>query len=219
MRLSEQAMQNRRETIIQTAFKLFCERGIENVPLAEIARRSGVSENTLYRYFANKNKLVLDAFVMLWDTIMKNVDHIVESVPNYDALTGIEQISVWLRGFRRLYQADREFVLFSYEAKLYLLRENIKLSCLQQDTLMQSFRGPCLAALEKGKKDGSIPTTSGCEELFYAIWGAVRGYVVKIVIYGKLYGQDSPWEKHYDMVEKGILSALSSGWGTPQSTS
>lgn len=203
--------------MIQTAFRLFCDRGIENVPLSEIAKKAGVGENTLYRYFDNKETLVLEAFVKLWDTIMNNVEQIVESVPNYDTLTGYGQIKVWIEGFRHLYQTDKEFVLFSYEAKLYLLRQNIKLDRFQQDTLMQSFRTPCLAALDKGKKDGSIPVKESSEDLFYAIWGTIRGYVVKIVIYGELFGEDSPWESRYEMMKKGILSALSSGWNPPES--
>lgn len=217
MRLTEEDIQERRETMILTAFHLFCERGIENISLLEIAKKAGVGENTLYRYFGNKEQLVLEAFVKLWDTIMQNVGRIVESVPNYEALTGYGQMRVWIEGFRHLYQADQEFIVFSYEAKLYLLRQEIKLDRFLQDTLMQSFRGPCLAALEKGKADGSIPVKESSEDLFYAIWGTIRGYVVKIVIYGKLYGEDSPWESRYRVVEKGILSALSSGWDPPES--
>lgn len=216
MRLTEEDMQARKETMIQTAFRLFCDRGIENVSMLEIAKQAQVGENTLYRYFANKETLVLEAFIKLWDTIMHNVEEVVESVPNYDALTGYGQMRVWLKGFRHLFQSDKEFVLFSYEAKLYLLRHSIRLDRFQQDALMQSFRGPCMAALEKGKADGSIPAKESNEDLFYSIWGTIRGYVVKVVIYGELYGEDSPWESRYEVMTRGILSALSSGWSPPE---
>lgn len=216
MRLTEEEMQRRRETIIDTAFRLFSDYGIERVSLSKIAKTARVSENTIYRYFANKESLVLEAFVMLWDTIMQSVEQAVESIPNYDAMSGYGQVRVWIEGFRHLYQINQQFVLFSYEAKLYLLRQNIKLDKFHQDALMQSFRGPCLAALDKGKKDGSIPVKEDSEDLFYAIWGSIRGYVVKIVIYGELYGEDSPWESRYQVMENGILSALSSGWSPPE---
>ena len=215
MRLTEEDMKKRRETIIHTAFQLFCDHGIESVPISEIAKQARVSENTICRSFGNEEKLVLDAFVMLWDTIMHNVEQIVQGVPNYAAMTGYGQIRVWIEGFRQLYQTDKAFVLFSYEAKLYLMRHNIRLNRFQQDTLMQSFRGPCLAALDKGKGDGSIPVSESSEDLFYAIWGCIRGYIVKIVIYANLYGEDSPWESRYPVLERGILSALSAGWNPP----
>lgn len=212
MRLTEEAMRIRRETIIQASVRLFSARGIENVPMSTIAKEAKVSENTIYRYFENKEKLVLEAFVNLWDSIMKSVEQIVEDVPNYDALTGYEQVRIWIDGFRILYQEDREFVLFSYDAKLYLLHQGVRLDQFQQDMLMQSFRGKCMEALDKGKRDGSIPVQESSENLFYAIWGAIRGYVVKIVIYGALYGENSPWESRYDVMKQGILSALQAGW-------
>lgn len=215
MRLKEENMQKRRETIIQNAIQLFCERGIESVKLTEISAKSKVGKATIYRYFGNKEKLVLEAFINLWDTIMSKVDEIVEGTPNYSLLTGYEQIKVWIEGFRHLYQVNEDFVLFSYEAKMYLLRHNVKLDKLQQDTLMQAFRAPCLAALDKGKKDGSIPVRENSENIFYAIWGSIRGYVVKIVVYDKLYEEDSPWESRYQVMENGILSALHAGWDPP----
>lgn len=211
MRITEEERQERREMMIQTAFRLFCNYGIESVSMSEIAKKAQVGENTLYRYFNTKGKLVLAAFVKLWDTIMHNVESVVENVPDYDDLTGYEQMRIWIRGFQHLHKEDKEFVLFSYEAKLYLLRQNIKMDISVQDILMHTVRDSCLKALNKGKEDGSIPVKENSEDLFYAIWG----YIVKIVIYGELYGEDSPWEKRYEMMEKGILSALHSGWNAP----
>lgn len=219
MRLTEEEMDARREAIIQNAFQMFCERGIEAVSLIEITKAARVSENTVYRYFGSKENLVLEAFIKLWDNIMSGVERRVESVPNYFELSGYEQIRTWIGEFRQLYQVDKDFVLFSYEAKLYLLRHKVRLDHFQQDVLMHSIREPCLAALEKGKRDGTIPTQENSEDLFYAIWGSIRGYVVKVVVYHQLYGEDSPWESRYQTMADGILSALSNGWHSrePQS--
>lgn len=212
LKLTEDEMKERRKKIILTAFHLFCERGIEGVPLNEIAKEAHVGETTIYRYFENKTNLVLEAFLVLWDLIMSNLEECVENTNNYNHFTGYEQIVAWLESFRQLYLNNSDFILFSYEAKLYFLRHNIKLNRFQQDTLMHAIKGPCIAGLEKGKADGSIPITQDSEDVFYAIWGSIRGYIVKIVIYHELYGEDSPWESRYHVIVKGILSALSSGW-------
>lgn len=212
MRLTEQDILKRRQTIILTAFELFCERGIEYVTLQEIAQKSEVGEATIYRYFENKVNLVSEAFVLLWDTIMCNIEKTAESVANYDELTGIEQVSVWLETFRELYINNADFILFSYEAKLYLIRQKVKLDHTQQDVLMHAIKGPCLSAIEKGKRDCTISTCQNSEDLFYAIWGAVRGFVVKIVIYGRLCGEESPYRSRYTVLENGILSSLKNGW-------
>lgn len=215
MRLTETQMQIRREIVIKNAVSLFCQKGIVKTKLTEIASRSHVSENTIYRYFGNKESLVTEAFLDMWDSIMTGVEQTVESTPEYFNLTGLDQIAVWLRGFQRLYQVDQEFVIFSYEAKLYLLRHKVKLEAYQQDIMMHAIRKPCLAALEKGKADGTITAAQDSVDLFYTIWGAIRGYVVKIVLYDNLYGDTNPWRDLYHTLEIGILCALSSGWHLP----
>lgn len=208
-------MQERRENIIKSAFRLFCQRGIEAVTMAEIAKVSKVGETTMYRYFDNKSTLVLEAFIKLWDEIMRDISKSVESYSRYSELNGYNQVKLWIESFKELYISDADFILFSYEAKLYLVRHNIKLQKNQQDILMQTIRIPFLAALNKGKQDGSIPIKRNSEDIFYAVWGSVRGYIVKIVIYQHLMGEESPWEKQYEEMEAGILSALSSGWKAP----
>lgn len=215
MRLTEEVMLQRRDIIIKTAFSLFCECGIENVPLSAIAKQAKIGESTLYRYFEDKPTLVTETFILLWDRIMSELEANTEDTPNYQLLSGLEQMMVWIESFRQLYQQKADFILFSYEVKLYLLRHNVHLDKFQQDTLMHAVRIPCIAAIEKGKRDGSIPTSNSSEDLFYAIWGAIRGYVVKIVIYDKLYGGESPWEERFEVLKEGLVTSLRSGWHTP----
>src|ERR1700730_5871631 len=45
---------NARGRLGQAAFELFVERGFEQVTVAEIAERAGITERTLFRYFAGK---------------------------------------------------------------------------------------------------------------------------------------------------------------------
>jgi AcrR family transcriptional regulator len=56
--LRERKKQRTRELIAGTAWRLFSERGFEEVPVAEIAREAEVSEATVFNYFPTKEDLV-----------------------------------------------------------------------------------------------------------------------------------------------------------------
>lgn len=212
MKISEEELIERRNTIITTAFQLFCEKGIEKVTLACIAKKSGVGESSVYRYFTNKPLLVLATLNILWLNIENHLENTMNQAPNYHSMTGLQQVGVSLEAFRLLYMNNSDFILFSYEAKLYLQRNGISLTKREYDELMDVLRIPCIASLEKGQKDGSILSNVNKEDLFYAIWGCVRGYIVKIVIYESLCSEENPWTSRYDILKSGILTALATGW-------
>lgn len=212
MKISEQERAYRKQKIIETAFKMFCESGIESISMEQIAKTAGVGSTTMYRYFVNKPFLVQETLSVLWKSIGERLDLKVGGPKTYEQLNGMEQIRVQLECLKNLYVENREYILFSYEAKLYLIRNSVRITQKQYDFLMLDIREPCIAAIEKGKKDGSIPAKKDSDELFFSIWGSVRGYIVKIVIYGYLCESESMWEKGYDVLKEGILCALASGW-------
>lgn len=212
MKITEQEKQLRKERIVQAAFHLFCQRGIEKVTLADIAKEAGVGNTSVYRYFKNKPQLVTETLSILWKQIGISLEESAEATENYDSMTGYEQLRIRLEGCKKLYLENSDYVLFSYETKLYLQRNDVQLTKEQYDNLMLEIKGPCVSAIDKGKADGTVPTEEDSEDLFYAIWGAIRGYIVKIVIYKSLCKDGGPWTSRYDVLERGLLTALASGW-------
>lgn len=212
MKITAEEMKRRRGEIISTAFHLFCQKGIDRVPLTEIAKRSGVGEATLYRYFINKPLLVRETLGELWGRIAVNLEQNMETCTGYSSMTGYEQVGIWMNACKQLYLANADYVLFSGEAKLYLRRNGVAISPELFDLLMMDMKDTCIGALDKGKADGTIPAKLDSLDMFYAIWGSLRGYIVKIVIYESLYSGKNPWESRYGVVKDGILCALCAGW-------
>lgn len=212
MKITLEEQRQRKQRIVESAFALFCKKGIEKVSVLDIAHHAQVGESTIYRYFTNKPQLVLHTLSVLWGSITVGLEEKVEQTEDYAKMSGCEQIAVHLECCRQLFLDNADYVLFSYEAKLYLQRNHVQISGEQYDALMKAFKEPCIAAFEKGKRDGSIPVMENSTDLFYAVWGAIRGFIVKIVIYEALCKDENPWKQRYGILVEGLLSALRNGW-------
>ncbi len=58
----------RKQAILQAAFELLGERGLGATSMDAVAERAGVSKATIYRWWASKELLALDAVYAEWDT-------------------------------------------------------------------------------------------------------------------------------------------------------
>lgn len=86
---------NKRDIILNTAYKLFIERGIENVSMLEIAEQAGMQRRSLYNYYSDKDQIAvdiykcqyIDALTLDWDlsdkTAYEAVEYIITQSYNY----------------------------------------------------------------------------------------------------------------------------------------
>ena len=63
--IREQLVKARRNQILDAAAKIFAEKGFHRATTKEIAQAAGVSEGTIYNYFANKGDLVIGIITRL----------------------------------------------------------------------------------------------------------------------------------------------------------
>jgi TetR/AcrR family transcriptional repressor of nem operon len=61
MRVSKHVAAENRQRIIQTAARLFRERGLSNIGVDELAGAAGLSSGSLYNYFGSKDGLTVEA--------------------------------------------------------------------------------------------------------------------------------------------------------------
>ena len=61
---------DRRGDIIGAALELIAKHGFHGAPMARIAEKAGVGAGTIYRYFENKDRLIMEIFRNLEDQIM-----------------------------------------------------------------------------------------------------------------------------------------------------
>ena len=79
----------------QTALACFVENGIDKTTIRDIAHRAGLTERSVYRYFATKDELVVAAAFLYWDRAKAQAAQALVSA-RQPGMTGIEEIRVLL---------------------------------------------------------------------------------------------------------------------------
>jgi AcrR family transcriptional regulator len=70
----------------QAAFELFAERGFEQVTVAEIAERAGLTERTFFRYFADKREVLFAGSAAFQEGFVSAVEKAPESATPIEAM-------------------------------------------------------------------------------------------------------------------------------------
>lgn len=219
MKITERELEARKNRIIHRAFGLFCQKGIDQVSMEEIAKAADVSVISVYRYFSTKSELLLITQEMLWKEALQNVTSYVITADGYSRKSGFEQIRDLINGFEKLYRLHGEYLLFSAYYKLYLAREGLQLSGQKLGEMLAPIRAVFLKALEKGEKDRSLTLPCDLESTFYCLWGTLWGYVEEIVVYDRILNGENHWARCFPHVRVMLLNELTGSGRTPEPVS
>lgn len=105
--------------VTQTALACFVENGIEKTTIRDIAQHAGLTERSVYRYFAGKDELVIAAAYLYWDRAKELAAQSLAK-QRRRGMTGIEEIRVLLRSYAGLIFTDPAGIRFSLDAEVAL---------------------------------------------------------------------------------------------------
>jgi TetR/AcrR family fatty acid metabolism transcriptional regulator len=85
---------NKREDIIKAAIKIFAENGYHHAKIAKVAEVANVATGSVYVYFENKEKVLLEIFDEIWKDMYNNLKELVDKkevspFEKFDALVDI----------------------------------------------------------------------------------------------------------------------------------
>lgn len=105
--------------VTQSALACFVENGIEKTTIRDIAQHAGLTERSVYRYFAGKDELVIAAAYLYWDRAKELAAQSLAK-QRRRGMTGIEEIRVLLRSYAGLIFTDPAGIRFSLDAEVAL---------------------------------------------------------------------------------------------------
>jgi len=181
--------QKRRERLLASGFKLFSEKGIENVTLQSVADDAGVGIATLYNYYQNKVNLVTAISANMWNAVwMKTVDEIGDDF--LKKYTAYECVEYYLNLIIRVYKENAAVLRFSGNYKTFISIVAAQDTQIKQHLDIVNPLGEYLHKVyEKAKEDKSIRSDIPEDKFVTTIALTMLGTAER-------YAQGIIWTKH-----------------------
>lgn len=199
--------QEKYQRILEAGFRLFSERGIEQVTMPEVAAASNVGRATLFRYFPSKPELVIAIGTWKWEEYLRWQEQSI-SPEQLRRMTGAERLRAYLDAFVNLYRHHGDLLHFNYNFNGFLRHEACtpeqKRPYLQvAEKLGARFHG----LYQRGVADGTLNTEISEQVMFSVTFrimlAAVTRYAVGLVV---AFADDSEPERELMMLEELLLS-------------
>ena len=157
--------------VTQTALACFVENGIEKTTIRDIAQHAGLTERSVYRYFAGKDELVIAAAYLYWDRAKELAAQSLAK-QRRRGMTGIEEIRVLLRSYAGLIFTDPAGIRFSLDAEVVN----------RPPERYEVAPGPIAAAIRRGLADGTVDPNADVKMLYYNAYDAILGVIQRMSV-------------------------------------
>jgi AcrR family transcriptional regulator len=187
--------EQRIDTIVESARKVFCAYGFEKGSIEDIAKEAGIAEGTIYRYFDSKQGLLNEVLRRHYSALFEDIQQTLPSIKG--------------SGNRIRYLIRRTLVTISEDRSmcglraLYASQSDNKLPALSHD---QNRRMAILMANEvkAGMKDGTFRSDTSPSLVCYMIGGALELTEHSFMRTGKAIAIDDVTESICRMIHCGI---------------
>lgn len=186
----EESKRRRMDEIVDKAAVIFCEIGIDNTKMTDIAKAADVGVASVYRYFKTKADIVIQVGIKFWLEIEKEFNEIFNS-ESFKNKTGIDQLKEVGDFFIRLYTNHYKFLNYLHEFDSFVVKENIGNDRLNEyEESIIEIKNLVLLAITKGQEDGTIKSSLSSEELYITTSHTLLSLTQKLAIMGSVLESD-----------------------------
>lgn len=162
-----------RQRLIRAALELFTTKGYHDTTTAQIAKKAGIAEGTIYRHFASKQQLVNELYRAAQRWASKVVQ---ETARDPEAATARAQLTAVAHGLIDGAARDTAIV------KLGLLEPLDALLDEESRRTERDFRMAIERVIAEGKAQGAV--RAGAVEVWAGVWLAAISYALEKIIAG-----------------------------------
>jgi len=163
-----------RQRLIRAALELFTTRGYHDTTTAQIAKKAGIAEGTIYRHFASKQQLLNEMYRAAQRWAARVVQ---EAARNPQGGTARAQLTAVANGL--VEGAANEAAI----VKLGLLEPLAALLDDESHRTEREFRSALERIVAEGKAQGTV--RAGAVEVWAGVWLSVIGHALRKIVGGE----------------------------------
>ena len=202
----ELEMAAKREAMINEGFRLFSEKGIENVSMQDVADACGIGIATLYRYYKTKLDLVIDIGAYKWkeygEYVQKN--HI-DSNPG--PFSAAKMFEFYLDFYIETYKNNKQLLIFNQYFNNYVIQQHAtKEQMAPYNNSIARYEKLFDMMYEMAEKDGTIRTDIPKEKMFATTSHIMLAVGVRFAL-GVVYAAENEQDRteEYELVKKMLM--------------
>ena len=169
--------------IVDIAIDLFMCRSVSEVTIRDIAISAQVGEATIYRYFGNKQNLVMQAAMKLQSIVSESFFRL-EKGKN-----GHEKLALFYESYYDIYLKHPNFYKFLNEFDAYIANEKSD-DMNPYENAIDQYKAYYMEAYELGLKDGSVKKQNDIELFYFSTTHALLELCKKLAFKKAVLEQD-----------------------------
>ena len=202
MARGKRSAQKTKEKLLQTAEKVFVEKGFDGARVDEIASEAKVNKRMIYVFFGSKELLYIEVLKNSFLRLFKS--NRPEPKPSGDPLADIEAIVTWYLWFL---SENPSFVrLFGWET----LNDGRRLGRVLMDTMEEGL-GPLQSMVRRGKDIGVFKADLAVHKTVTICTEICLGFFSRIHFFEVLWQRDLSSRKEQQQMLDHILKILRNG--------
>ena len=169
--------------IIDIAIDLFMCRSVNDVTIKDIAISAQVGEATIYRYFVNKQNLVMKAAMKIQGIVSESFFRLEKGKNGY------EKLALFYESYYDIYLKHPDFYKFLNEFDAYISNEKSD-DMNPYENAIDQYKADYMKAYKLGLKDGSIKKQDDIELFYFSTTHALLELCKKLAFKKAVLEQD-----------------------------
>ena len=174
--------------LVDIATDLFMCRSVNEVTIRDIAISAQVGEATIYRYFGNKQNVVIHAAMKIQGIVSEDFFKLEKGK------TGFEKLVLFYQSYYEIFSKHPNFYKFLNEFDAYMAGEHSD-AINPYENAIDSYKDFFMQAYELGLKDGSIKEQKDIETFYFSTTHALLELCKKLAAKKAVLSQDKHLQK------------------------